>query len=83
MRSDVTTRKTKNPLFTKPLAQKSIDLPARKSLIFSRENPLIFSRENPLIFSRENDFIFSREKQASKAFKSSRARKPSYYYNFH
>ena len=59
--------------WAKPLAQKSIDVPARKSF-------LIFSRENPLIFSRENDFIFSREKQASKAFKSSRARKPSYYY---
>ena len=69
MRSDVTTRKTKTEKLslTKPLAQKSIDLPARKSLIFSRENPLIFSREN--------GFIFSREKQASKTFKSSRARK--------
>ena len=73
MRSDVTTRKTKNEKLslTKPPAQKSIDLPARKSF-------LIFSRENPLIFSRENGLIFLREKLASKAFKSSRARKPSY-----
>ena len=68
MRSDVTTRKTKNSLILQNL---------------SRKNPLIFPRENPLIFSRENGFIFSRETQASKAFQSSRARKPSYYYNFH
>ena len=66
--------KTDKLSLTKPLAQKSIDLPARKSLIFSRENPFIFSRENGLIFLRK--------KLASEAFKSSRARKPSYY-NFH
>ena len=62
----------------KPYAQKSIDLPVQKSLIFLCKNPLIFSQKYSFIFSHKNCFIFSCKKQASKAFKPSRTQKPSY-----